>query len=349
QYSYAQQLPLLRGTSGNLWNPNNQTNYNRLLADPRYYDSLRGPFMGQVRDNAVSAEMTFIPFNKWDMTFGYEYSAVRGENIEHNGRHQALFSIGRTFTGVKDHLFRVGYQFLFFGYRKNLSAFPNMTSYPYAENGEMIPVDRQLYYADAANVVNGRWALPSDIYNDPTGGTVTGYQSPVSFTRAPSGVGIGGYFSPTQFYLNSLRFDFEGKLAKGRLYYKGGASLGVQQIGDGVDRMDLLAARGLTQYANVAANDPRRAFPAFAANAAAADAIQDTTDPTSLAVAFDLTLFLKLTDFLTVYSGVDYMNTGAFDRWRYNGGLILRPNIKALSPIFRKPKVNNLEKEPEDE
>lgn len=343
QYSYNQQLGLLQGTSGPLWNPNNQNRYNNLLADPRNYDNLRGPFMGQVRDNAVSTELTFIPFNKWDMTFGYEYSAVRGENIENNGRHQALFSIGRTFTGVKDHLFRVGYQFLFFGYRKNLSAFPNMTSYPYAQGGEMIPVDRQLYYSDAAQVIANRWASPSDIFNDPTGGTVTEYQSPVNFTRAPAGVGIGGYFSPTQFYLNSLRFDFEGKLFKGRLYYKGGASLGVQQIGDGVDRMDLLAARGLTQYANIAPNDPRRAFPAFAANAAAADSIYDNTDPTSMAVAFDLTGFLKVTDFLTLYSGVDYMNTGAFDRWRYNGGIILRPNIKALSPMFRKPNISNIE------
>ena len=314
QYSYNQQLGLLQGTSGALWDPNNQNRYNSLLADPRNYDSLRGPFMGQVRDNAVSTELTFIPFNKWDMTFGYEYSAVRGENIEHNGRHQALFSVGRTFTGVKDHLFRLGYQFLFFGYRKNLSAFPNMTSYPYAQGGEMIPVDRQLYYNDAARIIANRWATPSDIFNDPTGATVSEYQSPVNFTRAPTVVGIGGYFSPTQFYLNSLRFDFEGKIFKGRLYYKGGASLGVQQIGDGVDRMDLLAARGLTQYANIAPNDPRRAFPAFESNAAAAASIYDNTDPTSLAVAFDLTGFLKITDFLTLYSGVDYMNTGAFDR-----------------------------------
>lgn len=352
QYSYAQQLGLLAGTSGPLWNPNNQNHFNRMLADPRYYDQLRGPFMGQVRDNAVSTELTFIPFNKWDMTFGYEYSAVRGENIQHNGRHQALFSIGRTFTGVKDHLFRLGYQFLFFGYRKNLSAFPNMTTYPYAENGQMIPVDRQMYYNDAAQIIANRWASPSDIFNDPTGATVTEFQPPVNFTRAPDGVGIGGYFSPTQFYLNSLRFDFEGKLFNGRLYYKGGASLGIQQIGDGVDRMDLLAARGLTQYANIAPNDPRRAFPAFAANADAAAAIHDNTDPTSLAAAFDLTAFLKVTDFLTLYSGVDYMNTGAFDRWRYNGGIILRPNIKALSPMFRKPNIENLEEntlEQEDE
>ncbi|MEW5821216.1 MAG: tetratricopeptide repeat protein, partial [Cyanobacteriota bacterium] len=342
QYSRLQLATLMGIESGPLYNPNNAINYQRLLADPNYYDQLRGQFMGQVRDNAVAVEATFIPFNKWDVNAGYEYSAVRGENIEHNGRHQALFSVGRTFTGIPNHLFRLGYQFLFFGYRKDLSAFPNMTSYPYLENGRPIPVTRQMEYNEAFTTANqaNNWSIPSDVWNDPTGATVTRRPSLVDFIRAPRGVGIGGYFSPTQFYLNSFRFDFEGKVFNGRLYYKGGASLGVQQIGDRVSRNDLLAARGLENFGTVAPNDPRLRFPAFRANYDAAQSIRDSSDPTSLASAFDFTAFLKITDFLTVYSGVDYLNTGAFDRWRYNGGLILRPAIDSLTPIFRKPKVS---------
>lgn len=326
--------------------PNLLIQRNRLAADSSYYGSMNGPFMGQVRDNAVSAEVTFIPFNKWDVNAGYEYSAVRGENIEHNGRHQAIFSVGRTFTGVKDHLFRLGYQFLFFGYRKDLSAFPNMTPYPYTVNGRILPVTRQMRYEEInayLNDVNYPYVDPRVVYNsvDPTNPLAPipagPYSSPFRFIAAPDKVGIGGYFSPTQFYLNSFRFDFEGKVLDGRLYYKGGASLGVQQIGDRVDRMALLGARHLEQYANIAPNDPRMANAAFRANANAANTIRDTTDPTSLASAFDLTMFLKITDFMTLYSGVDYMNTGAFDRWRYNGGVIFRPAIKALTPVFRKP------------
>jgi tetratricopeptide (TPR) repeat protein len=326
--------------------PNLLLERNRLANNLGYYDQLNGPFMGQVRDNAINAELTFLPFNKWDVSAGYEYSAVRGENIENNGKHQAFFSFGRTFTGVKDHLFRLGYQFLFFGYRKDLSGFPNMTPYPYDVNGRNLPVTRQMPYEELNRYLNDPnypYVDPRIVYDNVTNGTpipANGpiYSSPVRFIAAPEGVGIGGYFSPTQFYLNSFRLDFEGKLWDGRVYYKGGGSLGVQQIGDRVDRMDLLSARHLEQFANIPANDPRLADPAFRANARAASQIQDSTDPTSLASAFDFTLFFRLTDYLTVYNGVDYMNTGAFDRWRYNGGLIFRPKIDILSPIFRKPK-----------
>lgn len=355
QYSTNQLLNILNFTSGAAFNPDNTINAQRLAANPAYYNQLRGPFVGLVRDNAVYGELTLLPINKWDVTFGGEYSAVRGENIQHNERHQAIFSFGRTFTGLKDHLFRVGYQFLFFGYSKDLSAFPNMTPYPYLENGQLIPVSRQLRYEEAVALVNpttGRIPVPDDVFNfynanPPTVPFVaTRFQSPVDFIRAPQGVGIGGYFSPTQFYLNSFRLDFEGKLWNSRLSYKGGGSLGVQQTGDRVDRMDLLAARGLQNFANIPANDPRRTNQTFNSFATTADGIRDNTDSTSLASAFDFTLFFKLCDYLTLYSGVDYLNAGAFNRWRYNGGVIIRPSISALTPIFRKPaKANSQPKE----
>ncbi len=361
QYSQAQLLSVMNRMApfAGRWidmDPNLLVNRNRLRNNPAYYHSLNGPFMGQVRDNAVGVDVTFLPFNKWDLSAGYEYSAVRGENIEHNSKHQTYFSIGRTFTGVKDHLFRLGYQFLFFGYRKDLSAFPNMTPYPYTVNGRNIPVTRQMTHEEINRYLNDAdypYVDPRVIYESVTNGTPIPpageiYSSPVRFIAAPDNVGIGGYFSPTQFYLNSFRLDFEGKLANGRIMYKGGGSLGVQQIGDRVGRMDLLRARHLEQYANIRPGDPRLADNAFRANARAARNIQDNTDPTSLASAFDFTLFLRVTDFLTIYNGVDYMNTGAFDRWRYNGGIILRPNIEALSPLFRKPQKASADNELED-
>ena len=55
----------------------------------------------------------------------------------------------------------------------------------------------------------------------------------------------------------------------------------------------------------------------------------------ALASSFDANLIVNLTDWLAGYGNVDFLDAGGqFNRWRFGGGLILRPHIQALSPLI---------------
>ncbi len=133
--------------------------------------------------------------------------------------------------------------------------------------------------------------------------TEAGVVRPLATTNpvvlAHPGYDFGGYFSPRWFILNAGRLDFRGSLFNKFLEYKFGGSLGGQAfgLGHGIDR--------------------------------------DEPSDTSLASAFDANIILNFTDWLSGYGNVDFLDAGGqFNRWRFGGGLILRPRIDALSPMF---------------
>ena len=117
--------------------------------------------------------------------------------------------------------------------------------------------------------------------------------------EAPPGSDFGGYFSPRYFLLNAMRMDFRGSFFNKFLEYRLGGSLGVQTFNYGRN---------------------------FA-----------TPRPTSLAANFDGNLLVNFTDWLTGYVNGEYLDGGGqFNRWRFGGGVIVRPDIPALSPVFHK-------------
>jgi hypothetical protein len=115
--------------------------------------------------------------------------------------------------------------------------------------------------------------------------------------RAHPGYVFGGYYSPKWFIQNALRLDFRGYLWDKFLEYKVGGTIGVQdyELGHGI-------------------NEP---------------------DSPSMTSGFDANVIMNLTDWLALYGNVDFTDAGgAFNRWRFGGGMILRPGIDALSPVF---------------
>lgn len=117
-------------------------------------------------------------------------------------------------------------------------------------------------------------------------------------TLASRGYVFGGYYSPSLFLMNAARLDFRGSLFNRFLEYKLGGSLGVQT----------------TQLGHHIREDGNRS---------------------SLASAFDANVILNFTDWLAAYGDVDFLDAGGqFNRWRFGGGLILRPGIDALSPVL---------------
>jgi hypothetical protein len=59
-------------------------------------------------------------------------------------------------------------------------------------------------------------------------------------------------------------------------------------------------------------------------------------------------VILNFTDWLAAYGDLAYLNSnGQFNRWRFGGGLMLRPKIDALSPVFGgySAKTNNKKKQ----
>ncbi len=118
-------------------------------------------------------------------------------------------------------------------------------------------------------------------------------------TRAPRDSVFGGYFSPEYFFLNNFRLDLRGSFMKKFVEYRLGASMGVQTFSFG-----------------------ERIF---------------TNTPTSIASTVDGNVILNFNDWLSGYMhGEMLKGGGAFNRFRFGGGLILRPDIPALSPVFGK-------------
>jgi tetratricopeptide (TPR) repeat protein len=132
--------------------------------------------------------------------------------------------------------------------------------------------------------------------------TAAGNEDPVvnlrPVTLANSNYVFGGYYSPKLFIMNAGRLDFRGSLFNKFLEYKFGGSIGAQTVRLG-------------------------------------HGIREEGNGTSLSTAFDANVILNFTDWLAAYGDVDYLDAGGqFNRWRFGGGLIVRPHIDALSPII---------------
>jgi hypothetical protein len=154
-----------------------------------------------------------------------------------------------------------------------------------------------LYFGYSKNATNG--------YFDTT---AVGLTKPVvslnPVLAANQGYVFGGYYSPHMFIMNAGRLDFQGNLFNKFLEYKLGGSLGAQTIRLGHNLDD----------------------------------IEKNSSGTKLAASFDGNLIMNFTDWLAAYGNVDFLNAGQqFSRWRFGGGLILRPHIAPLSPVFGQP------------
>jgi hypothetical protein len=123
---------------------------------------------------------------------------------------------------------------------------------------------------------------------------------------ADPGYDFGGYFSPRSFFLNAGRLDYRGSLFNRFLEYQVGGSIGVQSFSHG-------------------------------------NGIADSS-PTTVAYSFDAAARLNFTDWLSAYGRYNFLDSGGFfQRHRVEGGLIIRPYIEALSPVFgeKMPKATN--------
>jgi hypothetical protein len=59
--------------------------------------------------------------------------------------------------------------------------------------------------------------------------------------------------------------------------------------------------------------------------------------PAAAAWSFDSTLTMNVTNWLALYGNVDFLDAGGlYQRWRFGGGMIVRPDIPAISPVFGK-------------
>jgi|GEM_PF-3984755 len=133
--------------------------------------------------------------------------------------------------------------------------------------------------------------------------TSQGFRGPVVSLNpaiaANSATVFGGYYSPHSFLMNAGRVDWRGNLFNKFLEYKLGGSLGIQTASFG---------HGVTGSG---------------------------ARTTALASSFDGNVILNFTDWLAAYGDVAYLNAGGqFNRWRFGGGLMMRPKLNAISPVF---------------
>ena len=136
--------------------------------------------------------------------------------------------------------------------------------------------------------------------------TTLGLNVPVAkldpVTAASAKFVYGGYYSPTFFMMNAGRMDVQGSWFNKLLEYKVGGSLGAQTT-----------AMGHKIH---------------------------TGNGSRISSAVDGNLIFNMTDWLAAYGDVDFLNAGGqFNRWRFGGGLIIRPHIDALSPMFGRQKM----------
>jgi tetratricopeptide (TPR) repeat protein len=135
--------------------------------------------------------------------------------------------------------------------------------------------------------------------------TAAGVHQPVvsldPVALANSAYVFGGYYSPAFFMMNAARLDLHGSLFNKFLEYKLGGSLGAQTVVLG-------------------------------------HSIKEAGNGSSLASSFDANLIMNFTDWLAAYGDVDFLDAGGqFNRWRFGGGLIVRPHIDTWSPVSGQP------------
>ena len=136
-------------------------------------------------------------------------------------------------------------------------------------------------------------------FYDPTranGSNPVSTLNPVSL--ANNGTVLGGYYSPDLFLLNDVRLELRGSFAKKFLEYRIGGAIGTQTSRSG---------------------------------------LPGEKTGTRMAYQMNAQLTANVSESFSLYGLVDYINTGGvFDRWRFGGGIIYRPEIKALMPAFGK-------------
>jgi cytochrome c-type biogenesis protein CcmH/NrfG len=133
---------------------------------------------------------------------------------------------------------------------------------------------------------------------DVLGRTNSPVASLLPLSLAANGNVYGGYFSPDWFLLNQARLEFRGNFLDKKLEYRLGGSIGVQAFNSDV---------------------------------------VGQSDPTSLATRGDAMLIYNVSDALSLYGLTEFLDSGGlFNRWRFGGGVLIRPEAKAFSPVFGK-------------
>ncbi|MCS6267681.1 MAG: BCSC C-terminal domain-containing protein [Vampirovibrio sp.] len=217
---------------------------------------LANQLVGQVRENSVFGEINLGPWHNFDANMGYDFAWIDGENVPDNTKNQAFGNLGYNWQYTKNHAARLAYETLFFGFAKQ------------ATNG----------YYDLSGTLNG----PVSTMLPPT--------------AAIAGTVLGGYFSPSSFFLNDVRLDLRGNFMDRLLEYKAYGSIGVQHFNGG---------------------------------------LPGEKSPTSAAYNVGGQLTANITDSISLYGLADYLSTGGiFDRLRVGGGLIYRPDFHPLMPMF---------------
>ncbi|MFN8614905.1 MAG: hypothetical protein U0003_03205 [Vampirovibrionales bacterium] len=226
-----------------------------------------GDKLGPAHETSIFAELNLLPFSNVDVNVLYELGFIGGNNLPSNTKNQVFASAGYTHRFNEKHWARLGYQFLWMNFDKN------------ATNG----------YFDT---------------------TSFGSTSPVvglnPVVAANPGFVFGGYYSPSNFFLNAIRLDYHGSLFDRFMEYQLGGSIGLQTFSHG---------SGITD-----------------------------SSPNTVAYQADAAVRLNWTDWLSSYGRFALLDSGGvFTRYRFEGGLIFRPYIQALSPIIgdKAPKDDN--------
>lgn len=173
--------------------------------------------VGRAKQDLIFVGGDFRPTPKTAISFQYGHGIITGHDIDNNNFNQCNLYAGRTIyhrdSSSLISFIQPGYQFLWLSYAKDLDGFGNLTLVP-----APTPALETLRLATSQA---GLTSIPMPV----------GSQQP----------GVGGYFSPQQFYVNTCRVDLGGRLLAS-LYYRAGAGLGVQnlkQLGNHLDQSEL--------------------------------------------------------------------------------------------------------------
>jgi hypothetical protein len=159
--------------------------------------------VGRVLANQAAFGCNWRPTTKTDVNFQYVTGFYNGDHIQTNPFQEFNLRVGRTVIAHERtaHLqfLQPSYQLLAMGFAHDLSGFGNLSLIP---NSNPAVNGAQLLSAQA-----GQTSLP------------TGINMP----------GVGGYFSPQLFFVNTIRLDAGGRLFK-HTYYDIGGGLGTQNF-----------------------------------------------------------------------------------------------------------------------
>lgn len=161
--------------------------------------------VGRIKRNKFSVGISVRPTTKTNVSFRYSGGFDAGHRVKTNPFQEFDFRVARQLVSRErtSHLqfLEPSYEFLFTGFKYDLSNFGNATLIP--------PDNAGLAAAMARSSANGQTAIP--------------------IAAGTKQAGVGGYFSPQRFFLNSMRVDAGGRLF-GSLFYRVGGSLGTQDI-----------------------------------------------------------------------------------------------------------------------